>query len=81
MLLFTFPKIINQNHYNMFEGKKEMSICAKISNFQLGDVVCRLFIRHILKIYFFASKILTVCKKNQIFNWVALYAGSILDLY
>ena len=56
-----------------------MFICAKISNFQLDSVVCRLYIRLISKIYFFVSKILTVCKKNQIFNWIVLYAGYTLE--
>ena len=56
-----------------------MFICAKISNFQLDSVVCRLYNRLILKIYFFCKQNFNCLQNNQIFNWVALYAGYTLE--
>ena len=79
MLLFSFPKIINQNHYNMFEGKKK---CLFVRKYQIFNWIVLhagytldLFQKYIL----FANKILTVCKIYQIFNWVVLYAGYTLE--
>ena len=36
MLLFSFPKIINQSHYNMFEGKKK---CLFVRKYQIFNWV------------------------------------------